>query len=219
MGLEEDCEEDRWEYDASNASWTRFIVVPRKDFFHPSEGAGEESSGPKLSDLRNCRWTFPEGIAAIKDDWKKDSGELEVDGSPMEWTGKCVFYERWTTEEEENQEESRLHLEMQGMERMSRGSCQGHATSSPLCSLSGGSALPGDLIFHDIPERNITDDLSGKPLEVVQVTSAKHEELTEMYRRQVWVERSTEECLQKRGSLQSLSDGLSRTKVMSSILT
>ena len=90
MGLEEDCEEDRWEYDASNASWTRFIVVPRKDFFHPSEGAGEESSGPKLSDLRNCRWTFPEGIAAIKDDWKKDSGELEVDGSPMEWTGNCV---------------------------------------------------------------------------------------------------------------------------------
>ena len=82
---------------------------------------------------------------------------------------------------------------------MSRGSCQGHATSSPLCSLSGGSALPGDLIFHDIPERNITDDLSGKPLEVVQVTSAKHEELTEMYRRQVWVERSTEECLQETG--------------------
>ena len=38
------------------------------------------------------------------------------------------------------------------------------------------------------------DDFIGKPLDSVRVTSAKHEELTEVYRRQVWVERSVEDC-------------------------
>ena len=50
------------------------------------------------------------------------------------------------------------------------------------------SLLPGDLVLQDIPERNVVDDLRGKPLDGVRVTAAKHEELTEMYRRQVWVE-------------------------------
>lgn len=59
--------------------------------------------------------------------------------------------------------------------------------------------MPGDLIFHDIPEKNTLDDLTGKPLEVTQVTAVKHEELTEMYRRQIWVERSTSDCLRDTG--------------------
>ena len=56
MGLEDNDGKGHWQYDASNASWTRFIVVPRTGFFHPSEGAAEErpSDGPKLSNLRNC---------------------------------------------------------------------------------------------------------------------------------------------------------------------
>ena len=56
------------------------------------------------------------------------------------------------------------------------------------------SLLPGDLVLQDIPEGNVSDDLRGNPLDAVRVTSAKHEELTEMYRRQVWVERSTADC-------------------------
>ena len=43
------------------------------------------------------------------------------------------------------------------------------------------------------------DDLSGKPLDGVRVTAAKHEELTEMYRRQVWVERPTSDCYRDTG--------------------
>ena len=83
---------------------------------------------------------------------------------------------------EENREEDHLHSEMQGLELLARGGCLRTTAFSPLCPLSGASALHGDRVFHDIPGRNVPDDLSGKPLEAVQVTSAKHEELTEMYR-------------------------------------
>ena len=57
IGLDESSGSDRWQYDASNATWTRFIVVPRTSFIHPSEGAAEEKGcpGPKLSDLRSYR--------------------------------------------------------------------------------------------------------------------------------------------------------------------
>ena len=33
MGLDAKGDSDRWQYDANNASWTRFIVVPRTSFF------------------------------------------------------------------------------------------------------------------------------------------------------------------------------------------
>ena len=63
MGLEESRESDKWQYDASNASWTRFIVVPRTGLVHPSEGAAEERAcqGPRLSEpqklsMDHCRW-------------------------------------------------------------------------------------------------------------------------------------------------------------------
>ena len=59
--------------------------------------------------------------------------------------------------------------------------------------------MPGDLAFQYVPRKNAVDDLSGKPPEVVQVAAAKHEELTEMYRRQVWVERSTSDCFRDTG--------------------
>ena len=95
---------------------------------------------------------------------------------------------------DEDAEEAMLHTEMQGLEKRSRGG-DAHlrpAAISPYVSVSRVSPLPA--ILQDIRERNITDDLSGKPLDAVRVTSAKHEELTEMYRRQVWVERSTADC-------------------------
>ena len=65
--------------------------------------------------------------------------------------------------------------------------------------MNGVASIPGDLVFQDIPERNIADDRTGKPSEAVRVTSAKHEELTEMYRRQVWVERAVDECFHDTG--------------------
>ena len=86
MGLETDGDSDYWEYDASNATWTSFIVDPRTNFFHPSEGAAEERGrpGPRLSNLRSYRWTLADGIPPIKDDWEKDAGELEADGKSVE---------------------------------------------------------------------------------------------------------------------------------------
>jgi len=96
MGLQADEAKDHWRYDSSNASWKRVIVVPHANFFHPGEGAAEEKQdeGPKLSSLRDCRWTIPDGVQPIKDNWKRDSGELEIGGDLVEWTGKAVFYER-----------------------------------------------------------------------------------------------------------------------------
>ena len=59
--------------------------------------------------------------------------------------------------------------------------------------------LPGGLVLQDIPERNASDYLTGKPLDTVRVTFAKHVELTGMYRRQVWVERPVEDCYRDTG--------------------
>ena len=88
MGLQADAAKDHWHYDPSNASWTRFIVVPRADFFHPSEGAPEEKQdeGPKLSSLRDCRWAIPDGVRPIKDNWKEAFGAVEIGGDLVPWT-------------------------------------------------------------------------------------------------------------------------------------
>ena len=197
MGLEAKDEEDRWEYDSSKATWTCIIVVPRTLFFHPSEGAADEGGnlGPRLSNLRSYRWTLADGIPPIKDDWEKEPGELEADGRLLEWTGKVVFGEKWASaDDEEDLEEDSLHKEVQGLEKKSRGR---PVALSPCGSVS----LPNDLVFQDIPERNVVGDLSGKLLEGVQVTAAKHEEITEIYRRQVWVERPTSDCFRDTGKL------------------
>ena len=196
MGVETATDADYWQYDSSRATWTRFIVIPRVDLFHPSEGAADEGpkTGPKLSHLTNRRWTIPDGLTPVKDDWRKETGEFEADGNPVEWVGKCVFYERWASfSGEEDEEDDGLQGQVQGMELRARG------RSVPVESKV--AILPGDLVFRDISERNVVDDLSGKPLEAIQVTAAKHEELTEMYRRQVWVERSVSDCLKETGKL------------------
>ena len=191
VGLEASAAKDHWQYDPSKSSWTRFIVVARVEFFHPGEGVAEEKrdEGPKLSSLRDCRWTLPDGVRPIKDSWRREAGELEIGGDLVEWTGKVVFFERWAQDDsDQDSEEAELKSEMQGMELGSRGARV--QSTEYRVSVNGVASIPGDLVFQDIPERNIADDLAGKPLEAVRATSAKHEELTEMYRRQVWVERS-----------------------------
>ena len=55
--------------------------------------------GPKLSNLRSCRWTIADGIQTITDNWENDIGELEVNGGLVEWVGKVIFYERWASED------------------------------------------------------------------------------------------------------------------------
>ena len=118
QGLGERGESDRWQYDASNATWTSFIVVPRTSFFHPSEVAAEEKGcpGPKLTDLRSYRWTIADGIPPIKDDWERDAGEMEANGSLVEWTGRGVFGGRWASDVmNDDAEDTSLHAETQGL--------------------------------------------------------------------------------------------------------
>ena len=112
---------------------------------------------------------------------------MEVDGSLVEWAGRGIFYERWASDDANGDaEDAELHAEMQGLERGSRerGAHLRPAAFCPYVSVSRVSLLPGDLVLQDILEKNVVDDLTGKSLDVVRVTSAKHEELTEMYRRQ-----------------------------------
>ena len=153
MGLEENNGKDRWQYDASNASWTRFIVAPRAGFFYPSEGGADEraNQGPKLSNLRNCRWIIPDGVQPIKDNWDNYSGELEVNGGLVEWTGKVFFYERWASDDANgNAEDTELHAEMQWLERGSRDAHLRPVAFRPYVSVSRVSLLPGDLVLQDI---------------------------------------------------------------------
>lgn len=96
-------------------------------------------------------------------------------GGPTEdsegWTGECILRESWahTTREEEASQVDR----------------------------AGG--LPGPLVFTNVPEYSLVDDLSGEPLPSPLVTLARREEVTEMYRREVWVARSIEDCFRDTG--------------------
>ena len=54
------------------ATWTRIIVVPRKEFYHPSEGLERSTMiGPVLANLRDSRATIPQMGKTIKDNWRK----------------------------------------------------------------------------------------------------------------------------------------------------
>ena len=60
-------ERDYWGYDKTAATWTRVIVVPRKEFYHPSEGLERSAmSGPALANLRDLRVTIPQVEKAIR---------------------------------------------------------------------------------------------------------------------------------------------------------
>lgn len=52
IGLLPDSEGDCWIHDRTASTWTRVIVVPRKEFFHPSEGLERSTTpGPMLANL------------------------------------------------------------------------------------------------------------------------------------------------------------------------
>ena len=55
-------------------------------------------------------------------------------------------------------------------------------------------------MFTNVPEYSLVDDLSGEPLPSPLVTLAKREEVTEMYRREVWVEKSVDDCVRDIGT-------------------
>ena len=66
--------------------------------------------------------------------------------------GKCVFFETWQEASEPEE----------------------------ISNVDGRSDLPADLVFTDVPEYSLTDDLSNEPLDGSLVTMAKREELTDI---------------------------------------
>ena len=58
---------------------------------------------------------------------------------------------------------------------------------------------PEHLVFQDMWETNSTDDLTGKSLVPELVSGAKREEITEIYRRGVWLEQPVEDCFREAG--------------------
>ena len=53
------------------------------------------------------------------------------------------------------------------------------------------------MVFTDIAEYSLTDDLSGEALDGQLVTIANREEVTEIYRRTVWTEAPVADCIRE----------------------
>ena len=87
------------------------------------------------------------------------------------WVGKCVFNGTW--------DEGTNPAEINRVDR--------------------ASDLPGGLVFTDVAEYSLTDDLSGEPLDGQLVTIAKREDVTEVYRRSVWTEAPVADCIRDTG--------------------
>ena len=68
----------------------------------------------------------------------------------------------------------------------------------------GRTPFPNGLVFTDLAEYSLTDDLSGEVLDGHLATMAKREELTEVYRRSVWTETPVEDCIRDTGKSLSL---------------
>ena len=180
MGILPDAEGDYWAHDDAASTWTRMIVVPRMEYYRPGEGAeGERSQGPLLEDLGDLRKTITSDGGVTQDNWRKAEMSDGPDDVSKEWTGSCVFRERWSV--------------------TSKGLLTGSLSATGVGQVDRATDPPGKLVFTNIPEYSVVDDLSGDPLPASLVTLAKREEITEMYRRSVWTETSTSECVNATG--------------------
>ena len=155
---------DHWDRDPLTATWTRSVVVPRRTFFHPSEG----ENGPDLSVLSGGRTTLLSAGKMVRDNWKPAA----VDDGPSNgepWTGKCTFYELWEDASqslEEGEPTNPLGCVIQLLQGF-----EGQVENDDVGALD----LPGRLVFTNVEEYSLKDDLSGDPLDGALVTIAKRE--------------------------------------------
>ena len=96
-----------------------------------------------LANLGDLRRTITSLGKVVQDYWRK----AEMQAGPYEdlesWTGSCIFRESWST------------------------------TSEEVSQVDRAGDLPGSLVFANIPEYSLVDDLSGEPLPPPLVTLAK----------------------------------------------
>ena len=182
IGLEVEENEDRWIHDVAAGTWTRVIVVPRRTMFHPSEGEG----GPDLGTLSRRRSTIPLYVESVRDNWKSARFDEALLGDKL-WTGRCVFDESWE-EMTDEADQGPLASVTKLMKEISAATVEDKKVNT-------SSAL----VFTDLAEYSLVDDLSGEALDGHLVTMAKHEELTEVYRRSVWSEAPVEDCVRDTG--------------------
>ena len=146
--------------------------------FHPSEGEG----GPDLGTLSGKRSTIPLYVESVRDNWKSARFDEAPLGDKL-WTGRCVFNELW-----EEADQGPLASVTKLMREIS-------AATVEEKKVSASSAL----VFTDLAEYSLVDDLTGEALDGHLVTMAKHEELTEVYRRSVWSEAPVGDCIRDTG--------------------
>lgn len=82
LGLLPYSERDYWVHDKAASSRTRVIVVPRKEFYHPSEGLERSvMTGPVLASLRDLRLTITSSgkVARSSDAWRPHRGFGRLD--------------------------------------------------------------------------------------------------------------------------------------------
>ena len=130
----------------------------------------EGEGGPDLATLSGKRSTVPLSVETVCDNWKSAGFDDVLLGDKL-WTGRCVFNETW--------------------DDITNGTAMDRVEVKP--------NLPNGLVFTDVEEYSLTDDLSGEALDGHLVTLAKREEITEVYRRTVWTEAPVEDCFRDTG--------------------
>ena len=117
--------------------------------------------------------TIPEDGRSFRDDWRASSSDDLLEDY---WVGRCVFYEDWASA---SGSESRGIQPDGSSLPVARvlGLIQGMKAS---VETEGNVKMPNGLIFQDLYEYSLVDDLTGKPLDPSLVTIAKQEEIMEM---------------------------------------
>ena len=139
-----------------------------------------------MATLSGKRSTVPLYVESVCDNWKSAGFDDALLGEKL-WTGKCVFNESWDSMTDETAPNpiasvARLMKEV-----------------SAVTGREEEVSLPNGLVFTDLAEYSLVDDLSGEALDGYLVTLPKHEEITDVYRRSVWTEAPVENCIRDTG--------------------
>ena len=98
MGLQPEESGDHQIHDDSIATWTRIIVIPRKELYYPGEEArginAPRRGGPSMTSIRDARLTVLGDGRTFRDNWRTAVGEggpeIGKVGPEGLWAERCV---------------------------------------------------------------------------------------------------------------------------------